>query len=247
LTAKVSSPGTADISPSHSTVDGTARRHLLHRQCAAGDEAAAADRHEQSIRHQSRGTGVRGQFQAAGALAGDDARIVIGRDQRRSGALGFRPRQSLAVVVDAVERHDGGTPSPGRPRLDGRRIGRHEDRRGQAGRRRRIGRRLRVVAGGEGDDAAGVAVLDQRQHGIHRSAQLETTGVLQRLGLQQHLAADGPVQHGALQQRRLAHAVATAGAGGEAVLKGRQADLHGDAPDGRRVMRPAAAGPTVTA
>ena len=133
-------------------IDGTARRHLLHRQHAAGNEAAATGRHEDHVGHQAHRRGFLGHFQPAGALAGNDARIVIGRDQRSASALGFRACQSLAVIGHAIEGDDGRAPSLGGPGLDGRGIGRHEDGGRQAASRRRIGRRLGVVAGGEGDD-----------------------------------------------------------------------------------------------
>ena len=59
----------------------------LGRQGAAGDQPAAAGADRQRIERQAGRLGILDQLQRHGALAGDDVRMVEGRDQRRAARL----------------------------------------------------------------------------------------------------------------------------------------------------------------
>ena len=83
------------------------------RERAAADQPAAADAHEQVVERAD----LLEQFLGHRALAGDDVRVVEGRDQR-AAALGEQaPRDGLAILASCGRRDDLGAVAAGRREL----------------------------------------------------------------------------------------------------------------------------------
>ena len=210
FTSKVSSPGASDWSPS-AIVRGTSIRtrspaaserrvsspasgstpttrmrgpQRLRGGRAAGDQPAAADRHDEHVelRH------VVEQLQRGRPLARHHERVVV-RAHELEPALGGQPRADLlAALRPAVVPDDLGAVAPRRVDLRGRRVLRHEDRRGRAEQPRGDRHRLRVVAGRVRDDAAAPDGFRQRRDLVVRAAELERAAALEALRLDVDLA-----------------------------------------------------------
>ena len=86
-------------------------------------------------------------------LPGDDRLVVERRHQDDAPLLDEPPRDRLAVLAPAVVEDDLGAVAARGGELQGRRVVGHDDRRGHAEVARRERHGLRVVPGGEGDDA----------------------------------------------------------------------------------------------
>ena len=153
----------------------------------AGDEAAAAHRHDDGI---DVGQLVQ-NFQTDGALPRDDLLIVVGVDEGHAGLLLQLHGLVVGVVVGAgyeadlcaeafgvLHFHDGGTVRHTDDALDA-----------PAGGGQRHA--LRVVAGRTGDDAFLALLLGELADLIISAAHLEAAGGLQVLGLQVELAVLG--------------------------------------------------------
>ena len=139
--------------------DAHLRHHRLDVAADAGDQPAAADRHEHGV--QLAALAMTHDLVADGALAGDDQRIVEGMDEGEAG-LGDEPiAVRLRVRVAVAGEHHLGAARPHRLHLDRRRRLRHDDDGAQAELLRRIGDALGVVAGARGDHAARALVGGQ--------------------------------------------------------------------------------------
>ena len=160
----------------------------------AGDEAAAADRHDDRVEV---GT-VGDDLEADGALSGDDARVVVGMDERRAGARRRFRRRSCwqSASVSPSDDHLGAEPAGGGDLHERRRL-RHDDGRRNAEPLGVVGDGLGVVAGRHGDDAARAFVRRQRQQLDQRAALLERGGRLQILVFDPDVGAGQPDRRGA--------------------------------------------------
>ena len=103
---------------------------------AAGDQPAAADRHEQQVERAA----VLDQLERRRPLAGHDPLVVVRVDEGEALALGPLGDQRLAVGGVAVEAHDPRAVALGRRRLGRRGVLGHQDRRRDARAARRSGR-----------------------------------------------------------------------------------------------------------
>ncbi len=133
------------------------RRQRLGGDGDAGNQPAAADRHDQQVE-----IGASGQhFERDRSLPGDDRGVVIGVHQDEA-ALARQLVGGAAGVDQAVAaQHDLGAERLGAVDLGERRPRRHHDRRRDAEAARVVGDALRVVAGRHRDDA-GAAFLRRR-------------------------------------------------------------------------------------
>ena len=177
------------------------------RDGAAGDHAAAAHRHDQRVELGY----VFEHFQRDGALARDDAWIVVGMDEDQllglgqAVGLGRRLRQRVPLQHDA--------------RAMVARVlhlvvgceGRHHDGRRNAQPARMIGDALRMVAGRHGDDAALAFVVGELQQRVERAAFLERGGELQVLELHPDIGLGDARQRLAAQARRMDDRAGNAG------------------------------------
>ena len=161
------------------------RAQILHIGANAGDQAAAAHRHEHRVR-----TGMLvHDLHPHRALAGDDLRIVVWmhRDEalRLGQSLGLRRRLVVAVPVE----YDFGTEAQDGVDLDVRRVAAHDDVRLKAQFARRQGNPLGMVAGRGGDDALGSLPGGQLVQLVVGAAQLERKNWLQILPFEHNLVA----------------------------------------------------------
>ena len=118
----------------------------------AGDQAAAAHGHKDDIRVSGRI--LRHQLDAHRGLAGDDQRMIIGRDKAEVARFGQIERMVFGVIVGRAVQDDLGPHAPDRADFDLRRGLRHDDagldRESLRGQRHA----LRVIAGRGRDHAA---------------------------------------------------------------------------------------------
>ena len=181
--------------------DRRARRSVLDRNRNAARQAAAAARDNDSVELDPERACLRHKFKADRALAGDDGRIVIGRDEHHA-ALDIGANHRRAVLAVAIERHHLGTHPADVADLDRRRVGRHGDDRLDAEHRGRRGDPLRMVAGRESDDTAATLFVAQRRQLVVGAAEFERAGALQRLRLEQDAPAVALVELRRFDQRR---------------------------------------------
>jgi hypothetical protein len=190
----------------------------LDRRRDAGEQPAAADRHQHQVNFRQ----VRDDLQADGALPGDHVRVVERRDQRQPALPGELVRRPLPLGQWNLD--DLGAERPGRLDLDrGRAVLDHDDRR-HAERPRGVGDRLRVVAARVGDDATLPGVGGQRRDGRVCAADLERADRLQVLRLEPQLPAGPGRRRGpqAGQQRGADRDAADALGRGADVIEGYQ-------------------------
>ena len=133
--------------------DAHVGQHRLDVAGDAGDQPAAADRHEHRVQRVA--LAVAHDLVADRALPGDDQRIVERVDEGQPGLGDQRVAVRLRVRVAVADEHDLGAERPHRVHLDRRRRLRHDDDRAQPELLRREGDALGVVAGAGGDHAAG--------------------------------------------------------------------------------------------
>ncbi|MNF66796.1 hypothetical protein D3C84_485940 [compost metagenome] len=189
---------------------------VLHIGGDAGDQAAAAHRHEDGVQP----AGVLAQdFHGHGALAGDHVRVVVGRDEGQAPLLRQLQRMGQGIGEGvAVQHHLAAAGAhPLHLQLGGG--ARHHDGRLYAQFPRRQRQALGMVAGRGGDHPAGALLLAQLHHTVVGAADLEGVDRLQVLALEQHLVVqalaeltrrlqgrfDGDVVHG--RGEDLAHVV----------------------------------------
>ena len=131
-----------------------------------------------------------GDLEADRALAGDDPRVVEGRDVLERASVADLRRHALALVARVGAAHDLGAVGGGARDLDGRGVLGHHDRGRDAEQRSGGGDALGVVAARVGDDAA----LDRLERGrgerVEGAAELERARALQALGLDVDLAVE---------------------------------------------------------
>ena len=155
-------------------------RELGERARDAGDQAAAADRHDDVLDIGDLLEDLEGER----SLAGHDIRVIERRDDDRAGALGECGRALQRLVDDVAVQHDLGAVVAGRLQLGQGDTERHEDRGRDAelagGERDALG----VVARRGCDDAAGALLGAQLGEQVERPADLVRPGALQVLGLE---------------------------------------------------------------
>ena len=179
-------------------VDLYLRPQALDGKGHAGDQAAAAHRHNDRIHIRQ----LIQNFQTNGSLPRDDLLIVIGVDKGHAGLflqlhslvvgiiVGARHQTHLcAQILGVLHLHDGGTVRHANDALDATAGGgqRHT---------------LRMVAGRAGNDALGAFFGRKLADLIVSTAHLEAAGGLQILGFQVELAVLG--QLGGLDEVGLA-------------------------------------------
>ncbi len=160
------------------------RADLLDVSGNAGNQAAAADRHEDRMYR----AGVLAQdFHADGALAGDHVRIV---ERVHEGQLLFffqRQRVVVGVGVGFAEQHHFHIRAAARldrVHLHLRGGGRHHDDRAAAHARGRQRHTLRVIAGRSADHAALALRIAEVRHLVVGAANLEAEHALHVLALE---------------------------------------------------------------
>ena len=156
----------------------------------AGDQPAAAERRDDRVHRQR---DLAHQLDGDGALAGDRAHVVEGRDVDGAGALGVGERGRAGDVVRAAlddeldpalaERQD---PLP----LLARGVAGHVDPAVDAQPRAAPRQALAVVAGARADDAAGALGVGEPADQVVGAAHLVGAGQLAVLALEQHRCAD---------------------------------------------------------
>ena len=203
-------------------VDRDAGKRAGQGERAAGDQAAAAARHQRHFEIEAARLGLLDDLQPRRALPGDDARVIVGPDQRRAGARRDLGADRLARLARAVVQPHLGAVRPGVLDLDRRRVGRHHDGRAPCQELRRRGHALGVIAGGVGDHGGRVDLADR----VVGAAKLERAGALQAFGLQQHAPAGPLVQRLGFEQRRAHGDAAQPCRGGLNVGEVRQAIGH---------------------
>ena len=175
----------------------------------AGDQAAAADRHEN--RRQIVWS-LAEDFRRNGALTGDHERIVKGMHEESFPVVGH---QLVAARLGVGERIAGqldlGAELADRVDLDLRRGLRHHDQGADpevTGRKRHA---LRVVAGAGRDHAASPILPRQMRHAVVGAAQLVGKDRLQVFAFQQHaVARPSRESPRGIERRRARHVVNTA-------------------------------------
>ena len=180
---------------------------LIQRNAAAGrlqfttDVAAAAHADEQGVER----AGFFDQLHRGRALAGDDVRVVVRRDQREAALFGQTLADRFAVFAVAVVDDDLAAVASGRRDLRRRRVVRHDDGRRQADQACGERDRLRMVARGESDDA-GLALrrIEQGQR-VVGATELERAHALEVLALEEELRAGFFVCRARGEHRRAMH------------------------------------------
>ena len=180
------------------------RPQSFHRERDAGEQSAAAHRHNHGIdiRH------LFDDFESHRALAGDDGRIVVAIDVGETFFLRdfVRARFRFAKIFSVQD--DGRAEFLAIAHFNERREFRHHDRRGNSEQFSLIGERLRVIAGRSRDDAALLLIGRKLRERVARAAFLETSGALQVVELAENLHAGDFAQRnrrraGRVDKRRL--------------------------------------------
>ena len=165
----------------------------------AGDESAAADRHEDRVDLAAR---LPQDLHRDGALPRDHVRIVEGMHERQIALAHDGLRVLVRAVVFVAVQHHFATEIAHRAHLDVRRGLRHHDDRGNAAALRRQRHALRVIAGRRADHAALGDRIRQVRNLVVRAAQLEREHRLQVFALEQHGVADAARQARRRLERR---------------------------------------------
>ena len=158
----------------------------LGRARHAGEQAAAADRHDQRV---DLGT-LAQHLERDRAAARDDGRIVVRMDHGRAADDRERLRVQGRFAVGLALEDDGRTELTRAPDLDVGRCARHDDRGRHVQAPGVIRQALRVVAGRCRDHAARLLRFRQLQQRVERAPFFERTGELQLFELETDLDAD---------------------------------------------------------
>ena len=189
--------------------DEDLRAYRLGRHGDAGDQAAAADGHDQRVEIGR----LFQQLKAEGALPRDHGLVVVGVYEGQFSVLGQALGEGRSLrEAGAMQQHFGAEHA----RLLHLGVGRgagHDDGDRYAQPRSVMGQRLRMVSGGHGHDAAATLRRVHGQQPIQGAAFLERCGELQILELEVQLRAELGGQHGGTGQRRLLGGVPDAFAG----------------------------------
>ena len=132
----------------------------------------------------------------------------------------------VPIVDGAIVRDDAPATPQGALPLDRRRIGRHDNGGGDAEKTGRFGYPLRVVAGRHGDDAPRPLGRSQRRDSVVGAAELERTGALEVLGLEENPRPCPLIEKMTGEERR-AHRVAGDAPGGMVHVVDGRGRAHG--------------------
>ena len=164
----------------------------------ARQQPAAAARDEEEIE----GAGLFDQLARRGARAGDDVRMVVGRDDAQPAFRGDAPPDCFAVVAFAIVGDDRRAVGFRGGPLDRGRVGRHHDDGWDIQELARERDRLRVVAGRKREDAAAPLVSGEARQRVVGAAELEGAGALQVFALEEHAGAGSLVDAARGDDRR---------------------------------------------
>ena len=181
----------------------------LHISRDAGDQAAAADGHEDRV---DRPGMLAQNFHADGALAGNHVRVIVRVHKRQRLFFRENPGMCVGFIVRIAMQHDLRAASAHRVHLDLRRGYRHHNGGGAAQLLCSQRHTLCMIAGGSRDHATRARRWCQAHHLVISAAQLERKHRLQVFALHQHAAAQSLGQAGRRVQRRLGSHVIDAGA-----------------------------------
>ena len=193
----------------------------LHRDRHAAHEPAAADRDDDPREV----VDVLQQLEPERPLARDDVGVVERVHEGHARLLGAARGRRDAVVDRPLLLHDDRAEGRGALDLGDRGLARHVDLAGDAADTGRERERLRVVARAARDDAVR-RVRPERGELAQRAADLERARPLQRLRLDQDVAARALAERLGRQDRRVARDVAHRLTGGGDVLR-RDGARHG--------------------
>ena len=129
---------------------------------AARQQPAAAAGNEQEIER----AGLFEQLDGRRALAGDDVGVIVGRNHDEAALVRDAAAQRFAIVALAVVEDDLAAVSFGRLALDRRGVGRHDDDARDVEQLPGERDRLRVIAGGKGEDAARRSAAESRESAL---------------------------------------------------------------------------------
>ena len=134
------------------------------------------------------------QFERGGALAGDDVRMIVGRNQSQPAVLREPSPDGLAILAIAIVENDLTTVRCGSHSLDFRRIRRHHDHAWDVEQLAGERNRLRMVARRKGHNAAATFVGIQSGERVVGSPELEGTGTLEVLAFEEERRARFRIQ-----------------------------------------------------
>ena len=167
-----------------------------------GDQAAAADRHEDRV---EAAAVLAEDLHRHRALSGDHVRIVVGWDEGHAFALGQLQGMGQRIGEGVAVQQRLAAARQHALDLELGSGARHHDHRPHAQALRRQGQALGMVAGGGGDHPAGLLLVAQARDTGVGAADLEGEHRLQVLALEQH-----PVAQALGQLRRDLQGVSTA-------------------------------------
>ena len=183
-------------------VDRGSRSARLDGERDAGGQSAAGRGDHHDIGRKAERAEILDDLAAGGALAGDDQRVVIGRHQNGAASRGDFAGDRFAVVACAIVEHDFGAERRGALAFGARRVARHHDHARHAEEPCRGRNALGMIAGRERDDAADALCRRDRRELVIGAAELERSGALQRLGLEENPSAGQGVERGRGEKRR---------------------------------------------
>ncbi|MCY1368666.1 hypothetical protein D9M69_556630 [compost metagenome] len=166
----------------------------------AGDEAAAADRHEHRV---ERALVLAQDFHRDGALARDDIGIVEGMNEGQVLLRLQFERMQVGIGIAVAMQHDLAAETTHCIDLQLRRGHGHHDHRARAELARAERNALRVIAGRCANHTARQLRFAQVRHLVIGTAQFETEYGLLVLALEQHGIAEPLAERARLLQRRL--------------------------------------------
>ena len=174
--------------------------HALEVRRDAGDQPAAADRHEYGIDRLRR---LAQDFDADRALPRDHIGVVVRMDEGQPAAAAEPGGERIGFVVRIAVQDDAGAARDDRVDLDLRRGDRHDDRRAALQALRGECHALGVIARRRRDDTALQLRRRQLRHLVIGAAQLEGEHGLHVLALEQQCVADALRQRACRFERRL--------------------------------------------
>ena len=149
--------------------DAAAGRQRAGGERGAGEQSAAAAGDEQQVERAD----LFEELARGRALARDDVRVIVGRNQREAALGGEPAADRFAVVALAIVEDDLAAVAFGGDAFDGGRVGRHDDDARDVEQLAGERDRLRVIAGREGDDAAPAFVGREARERVVGAAELE--------------------------------------------------------------------------
>ena len=179
----------------------------MTRQPGASARAARADAREQPAaaagdEQEVERPDIFEQLARRGALAGDDVRMVEGRDERQSALVGEPAADGFAVVALAVVERRSRRRIRASRRVSRRRVGRHDDDARDVEQLARERDRLRVIAGEKATTPRARWSGGQPRQRVVGAAELEGAGALQVFALEEDVRAGARVQRARGDDRR---------------------------------------------